>query len=143
MAGAGLSYSLENIKIYDVPFDITFNQPHGLVGKWMNKRGRVSLAYAKAHAGSRTGHLKASIRLAHDRKAPGRGQQVRIGVPGTGRGYALLHHEGSAPHVITGKRGRMLSFNVRGRRVITKSVRHPGTRANHYLTGSFKVFMGR
>jgi len=142
MADEIFSYSLENVKIYDIPFDITFNEPHGLVGRWMAKRGRVSLAYAKTHAGVRTGRLKASIRLAHDRKAPGRGQQVRIGVPGNGRGYALLHHVGSAPHVITVKRGRMLAFDVHGRRVLTRTVRHPGTKANHYLTGSFKVFMG-
>lgn len=136
-----LSYEVTNVNLYPVPMDLVFNEPVGLVGRWMGTRGEVAATYARGKVGVRTGRLKASIRMTQDRKAPGRAQQVRIGTGGTGRGYALLHHEGTKPHVITGKRGRFMTFSIRGRRVYTRVVRHPGTRPNHYLTDSLKVFM--
>lgn len=138
-----ISYSLENIDLYRIPMDVEFNEPAGLVGRWMARRGRIATAYAKGRVGVRTGRLKSSIRMAHDRKAPGRGQQIRIqaGTKTGNRGYALMHHTGTAPHVIRAKAGRTMSFTVRGRRVHTRLVRHPGTRPNHYLTDTFKVFM--
>lgn len=49
---------------------------------------------------------------------------------------ALLHHEGTEPHVITARRAPYLVFwwGKVGRIVRTKAVRHPGTKPNRYLT---------
>jgi hypothetical protein len=49
---------------------------------------------------------------------------------------ALMHHEGTRPHVIRARRAPMLVFYWRrvGRVVAFKKVNHPGTQPNHYLT---------
>lgn len=141
----GLDYRLGKVEIYDIPFDTTFNSPHGTVGRWMFRRGAVALGAAKAQVGVRTGALKAAISMEHDRRGPGRQQRIRIGTlqeGNTRRGYAVLHHEGTAPHVIRAKKGRMLYFTVRGRRHTAQMVFHPGTRANKYLTDTFAIFVG-
>jgi len=140
-----LKFDLENIKIDKAGFDYAFNMPEGdPVGRWMNRRGKIALRAAKAKVGVNTGALRAAISMEHDRRGAGRQQQIRIG---TGfraqkRGYALYHHEGTRPHEIRGKQGRLLSFRVGGKRVYAKSVRHPGTKGNPYLTSTFVVFMG-
>jgi hypothetical protein len=138
-----LSYELTNIDINKAAVDFVFNEPHGDVGKWMARRGRVALAEAKARVGVETGKLKAEIKLTHDRKGAGRQQQIRIGTgSGPKRGYALYHHEGTRAHTITAKSGRLLTFNIRGKRVFARVVKHPGTKGNPYLTRSLQVFMG-
>jgi hypothetical protein len=139
-----LSYSLTNVDINKTAVDFVFNEPTGDVGRWMRRRGNVALHEAKATVGVDTGKLRTAIKMTHDRKGPGRMQQIRIGTgTGSNRGYAMYHHEGTKPHVITPKKtGRLLTFNVRGKRVFAKVVKHPGTKPNPYLTRTFKVFMG-
>jgi hypothetical protein len=139
---AYLRMDLANITIYDEAFDHVFNEPLGDVGRWMSRRGKAATTFAKARAGIKTGKLKAAIKMAHDRKGPGRQQQIRIGtLDEKGRGYALYHHEGTGPHDIVGKRGRMLVFTYHGKRITTKMVHHPGTKPNHYLTDTFGMFV--
>lgn len=137
-----LSYELTNIKIDKVAVDRVFNEPTGDVGKWMRRRGEIALREAKTTAGVDSGHLRAALTMKHDRKGVGKMQQVRIGTFTGPRGYALYHHEGTKPHIITPKQGRLLTFTVRGRRVYAKVVKHPGTKGNPYLTRAFRVFMG-
>ena len=140
--GIKLSYELKNIKIDKVALDREFNEPSGTVGKWMARRGRIALREAKATVGVDTGHLRAAISMEHDRKGIGRMQQIRIGTFTGPRGYALYHHEGTKAHTISSKSGRLLTFNVRGKRVFARVVKHPAQKGNPYLTRSFKVFMG-
>ena len=66
----------------------------------------------------------------------GRETAVKIG---TYTEYALMHHQGTRPHIITpNKPGGNLVF-MKGSRVIhTKMVMHPGTRANRYLTDQLR-----
>lgn len=58
---------------------------------------------------------------------------------------ALLHHEGTNPHVIAARRRPLLVFfwPKVGHVVAMKSVRHPGTEPNRYLLDSFVVLQGR
>jgi hypothetical protein len=58
---------------------------------------------------------------------------------------ALLHHEGTQPHLIRPRRAPALVFwSTRAGRVIsTKLVRHPGTRPNRYLTDALRVLRRR
>jgi hypothetical protein len=66
-----------------------------------------------------------------------RGQYVKIGSP---LSYALLHHEGTRPHLIRpNPPNRVLRFVSKGTLVMTGLVRHPGTRPNRYLTDSLKL----
>lgn len=47
--------------------------------------------------------------------------------------YAAPVHEGSRPHLIRPRRAQYLRFQVGGRTVFTKLVRHPGVRARPFL----------
>lgn len=67
----------------------------------------------------------------------------RGGIPvvlvGSDDPIAFIHHEGTAPHTIRARRKPMLVFYSRGRVVRVKSVRHPGTAANRYLSDSLRA----
>jgi hypothetical protein len=114
--------------------DFLLNSPEGDVGKYLAKKGRLLMAAAKAQVGVRTGALRSSIHMRHLRDS--RGQYVKIG---SNLDYALLHHQGTKPHVIRPDRAKVLRF-VRGSRIIyTTSVMHPGTKANRYLSDNLKL----
>jgi hypothetical protein len=89
---------------------------------------------AKAQVGVRTGALRASIHMRHLRDS--RGQYVKIG---SGLDYALLHHNGTRPHIIRPDRAKVLRFVRGGKVIFAHSVRHPGTKANRYLTDNLKL----
>jgi hypothetical protein len=115
--------------------DAYLNQPGGEVGRFLHRQGYKVLSGARAQVGSRTGALRASLHMRHLRDP--RGQYVRIGSP---LSYALLHHEGTSPHLIRPKPpNRVLRFASRGTIVMTSLVRHPGTRPNRYLTDSLRL----
>lgn len=118
-------------------FDVFFNNPNGKVGRWLSLRGRALLAAAKRQVGVRTGALRASLHMRHLRDT--RGQFVRIG---SALRYARMHHDGTKPHLIKPKDPNgVLAFTTRGRLVVTHMVRHPGTRANRYLTDNLKLIV--
>ena len=56
--------------------------------------------------------------------------------PGVRVGYTAAHArylvDGTRPHEIRPRRKKALAFNVRGRRVVTSRVRHPGTKPNRW-----------
>lgn len=106
----------------------------GPVGRDLHKRGMKVLLGAKAQVGVSTGKLKASINMEHGIDV--RGQYVKIG---SNLRYALAHHQGTRPHVITPQRAEMLRFSSRGRIVYARSVMHPGTKPNKYLTDNLRL----
>ena len=108
--------------------------PTGDVGRYMARIGRRITMMAKAQAGIDTGALKASIRFTQSTTATG--QEVKIG---SMLGHALVHHEGSRPHIITGRNGGMLRFTKQSRVVYTRAVVHPGTKPNKYLSDSLWI----
>lgn len=123
---------IQNIKISKAQLDYLLNNPAGPVGRSLARRGRKVLIAARGQVGLDTGRLKKSLRMTHERSA-GRGQFVKVGSP---LNYALSHHEGSRPHIITPKRSQVMVFNKGSRVIYATSVRHPGTRANRYLTNN-------
>lgn len=110
------------------------NMPTGQVGKYLKKRGRLIVKAAKGQVGVRTGALRSSIHMRHLRG--GRYQYIKIGSP---LNYALMHHEGTRPHIIAPVRAQKLVFMKRGRLIRTHLVRHPGTKANKYLTDNLHL----
>lgn len=119
--------------LYDAQMFRLLEAPEGPVGKMLERRGeRVKMA-ARAQVGVRTGALRASIHMRHLRDS--RGQYVKIG---SSKNYALLHHNGTRPHVISGK-NKMLKFMNRGQMVFAHTVLHPGTKANKYLTDNLHL----
>ena len=103
--------------------------PIGPVGNHMRGIGRKIQVAAKMQAGFRTGMLKASIGVSQS--VTPTGQEVRIG---SSLSHALAHHEGTRPHRISGRNGGMLRFAKQGRIVYARSVMHPGTKPNKYLS---------
>jgi hypothetical protein len=110
-------------------YEFFFNEPAGKVGRYLALRGNLIVRAAKAQVGVRTGALRASIHMRHARDI--RGQYIRIG---SAMNYALLHHEGSKPHMIKPDRAQVLRFTSRGTVMYAHAVMHPGTKPNRYLT---------
>jgi hypothetical protein len=118
---------------YSGALDTLLNKTGGPVGQYLKRKGNEILISARARVGVRTGALRASLHMRHMRDP--RGQQVWIG---SSLKYALAHHEGTKPHVITPKSGKMLRFVSRGQVVYAHSVNHPGTKANRYLADALR-----
>lgn len=114
--------------------DRYFNQPRGEVGRYLDRKGKLVLAAAKAQAKSSSGALRASIHMRHYRDT--RGQYILIGsrLP-----YAKDHHEGTKPRIIVPEKRRTLRFFSKGTIVHTKFVKHPGTKPNRFLTDNLRL----
>jgi hypothetical protein len=119
---------------YEPVLDRFLNHPSGHVGRHMDRRGRLVMAAAKRQVGVNTGMLRASIHMRHSRDT--RGQYIRIGSP---LPYARVHHEGSRPHIIRPNSQQVLKFVSKGQIIFAHAVRHPGTKANKYLTDNIKL----
>lgn len=101
----------------------------GPVGRDLNRRLRTLHFRAEQSAGFRTGELRRRMEI--KRKVIRTGLEGQVGSPVK---YALLHHQGTRPHVILPRRAKSLRFVVGGKVVFAKRVNHPGTRPNLYLT---------
>lgn len=130
----GFSYKFTNVRLYRPVLDLYLNSSTGEVGKYLKRKGRLIVALAKRQVGVDTGKLKESIRMIHERTS--RGQQIRIG---SSLPYALMHHEGTRPHIITPQEAGILRFSSGGRIIYTHKVDHPGTRPNRYLSDQLWV----
>jgi hypothetical protein len=109
--------------------DRLLNAPRGEVGAYLFLKGQKIREKARQQVGIDTGRLKGSIHVRQGRRGPG--QYVEVGSPYS---HALMHHEGTKPHVIMPKRASVLRFAAGGRIVYTRKVNHPGTKPNRYLT---------
>jgi len=117
------------VVIRKAELDFMLNNPSGDVGRYLARKGRMIKMAAMAQVGVRTGALRASIHMRHLRDS--RGQFVRIGSP---LNYALAHHEGTKPHLITPNRAQVLRFTRGSTVVYAHAVMHPGTKPNKFLT---------
>ena len=126
---------MARVTFYESDFNNFFNAPSGPVGQYLLRRGRLVQNAAKRQVGKRTGALRASIHMRHQRDV--RGQYVWVGstLP-----YALMHHEGTNPHMIFPRSsGHRLVFTTKGRLVFAHAVAHPGTLPNKYLSDNLKL----
>jgi len=109
------------------------NGPSGDLWKWMDRRGDRVVKAAKRQVGVRTGLLRRSIYMKHGTVMGG--QEVWIG---SLISYGYMHHEGTRPHVIAPKNGSALV--LRSGAVVRGAVRHPGTKANKFLSDNIHHF---
>lgn len=123
-----ITYKLTNVTYYEPNLDYLLNNPAGPVGRDLGRRGRKVLVVARNQVGVDTGKLKASLRSTQGRDV--RGQFVMVG---SKLNHALMHHEGTRPHIITPTRSQVMVFNKGGRVIYTTRVNHPGTKPNRYL----------
>lgn len=113
------------------------NTPAGELWKWLHKRGEKAVIGAKRQVGVQTGALKRSIHMKHTGNLTG--QYLWIG---STRGHALVHHEGSKPHLITpNSPNQVLKFSRGSRVVFARQVMHPGTKPNPYLSSQLRHFI--
>lgn len=61
-----------------------------------------------------------------------------LGVVTANNKIALMHHNGTSPHIIAARKAQTLRFKSRGKIVYAKVVRHPGTKPNRYLTDNLR-----
>lgn len=119
--------------------------PDGFVVRDLVRRGQrvqeaaqrqVRLGHVGGGPGGR-GNLRYSIvkRLARD------GGDLPTMLVGSENPIALLHHEGSRPHVIQARRARYLAFypGPEGGLVFRKRVNHPGFAGNPYLVSNLNL----
>jgi hypothetical protein len=125
------------VVFYKPAMDEMLKSPTGMVGRHLAERARRIVIAAKMQAGVKTGKLKASIHMRHLRGGAA-GQYVMVG---SNLHYALLHHEGTKPHIIVPNRASVLRFSSGGRVIYTHAVRHPGTRPNRYLTDNLYLVL--
>lgn len=130
---------------FDVPgLTETFQAADGPVGRDMTNRAvRVQLA-AKRQVGKKTHRLERSIVKRFGRRAgvnQGAGALADIVISvGSDVSYALLHHDGTRPHVIRPHNPKgCLRFMVDGHVVFAKVVHHPGTHPNRYLSDNLPL----
>jgi hypothetical protein len=126
------SFTQGGLNFYNAEFDQFKNSPRGEIGQNLVKKvGRPILIAAKRDVGVDTGALRESIYMIHERV--GSFQQIRIG---SDSDIALLHHNGTRPHMIRADDPQILRFSSRGRVHYSREVMHPGTRPNPYLSGN-------
>lgn len=107
--------------------------PDGEVGRYLTKLGTRVSTLAKAQVGVDTGALKRSINFRLVQTGGG-----LVAVIGSDNRIALMHHQGTRPHIIVPRRAQTLRFYSRGRIVYSKLVHHPGTKPNRYLTDNLR-----
>lgn len=134
-----LDFALENIKIDERGMFSVLESQRGPVARHIRALGQEVTVVAKSLAGVKTGRLKRSIKMTRDR----RGKQYAVLV-GSDLRYALVHHQGARPHIITPKKpGGLLVFRGKRGLIVTTSVRHPGHAANEYLVNALRLVVGR
>ena len=114
----------------------TLKSANGPVGRHMRAKAELVREMARLKVGKRTGALAMSIYISQSSTTYG--QKIEIGskLP-----YALMHHEGTRPHMIFPKNGQVLRFTSKSRVVYARTVMHPGTRANKYLADSLYLIL--
>lgn len=112
------------------------NDPKGPVIPELRRIGRVIVAAARAQVGKDTGALANSIHYNIQRW--GGLPEVWIG---TYHHIAYIHHEGTRPHAISARGAQFLRFSSRGRVVYDRTILHPGTKPNRFLTDN--IYLAR
>lgn len=95
----------------------------------LREASRQVVNRAKVLAPVRTGRLRSSIRAEPPRIFSLRGS-VKVG---SDLEYAAAVNDGSRPHVIRARPGKVLRFQVGGQVVFARVVNHPGTKGTHFL----------
>lgn len=127
-------FTYSDLVINKTMLDYVTNSPIGDVGKYLKKRGRLMVALAKRQVGKDTGLLRDSIKMLHYRTTYG--QNLKIGSEVS---HALMHHNGTRPHIIRPDTAQIMRFSAGGRVIYTREVQHPGTRPNRYLSDQLWV----
>jgi hypothetical protein len=138
-SGTGFEFYFHKLVIYKPILNFELTNRYGMVAQHLHRRANRILMGAKAQVGVRTGALRRSLRIEHEYSPLGATVKV-----GSNLHYALMHHEGTRPHIITPKNpGGVLVFTKGTKLIRTQLVRHPGTKPNRYLSDQLRIEMSR
>lgn len=101
------------------------------------KRAERVEKLAKVEAPSKTGELRRQIRTSQSRDVQGRystGYDVISDAP-----YSIFVIKGTRPHTITGNPLLAFFWPKIGANVVFRSVQHPGTRPNNFLSRALRA----
>ncbi|MGH3476808.1 MAG: hypothetical protein ACRDQD_08215 [Nocardioidaceae bacterium] len=112
--------------------------PSGSVGRWFAGLIRQIEGVAQQGCPVDTGNLRRS----HDHSVTNLGFRLH-GVVRANANYALMVHQGTAPHEIRPVRARALRFTVGGDVVFATRVMHPGTQGQPWLRTALVAVIGR
>lgn len=101
------------------------------------KRAERVEKLAKIEAPSKTGELRRQIRTSQSRDVQGRystGYDVTSNAP-----YSIFVIKGTRPHTITGNPLLAFFWPKIGANVVFRSVQHPGTRPNNFLSRALRA----
>jgi hypothetical protein len=119
--------------------------PRGPVVMYMIKQADKVQTAAKKQCGygagnSEYGHLRDSI----VKRIMANGSSDPIIQIGSSHPIALMHHDGTAAHVIFPSSASVLAFEAdwSDGMVFAPMVNHPGTKPNHYLTDNLRLVQG-
>lgn len=133
--GVSFTFTSSTVKIYKTALNYQTHAPEGMVGSYLHKIGKRIEKGARRQAHFRTGKLRRSIQLQHIVFREGAAIKV-----GSNLNYAYMHHEGTKPHLITPNPPNKVLVFGKGTRVIhARSVNHPGTKANRYLSDQLRI----
>jgi len=136
-----ISSKFVEVKLDKEKLRLFLNTPHSGdrkdLWKYLEEKKLKALLGAKRMVGVRTGALRNNIRASHLGNYTGQYVTIWADKP-----YALMHHEGTKPHLITPNNGKMLRFRSGTRVVFATRVMHPGTRGNPYLRNQLIHFRG-
>lgn len=122
----------------DEAIRVEFRAENGPVGRELDRLSQLVLDEARRLVPVRTGTLLASIRRDSGIGPLGPYRDITAGVSGLTDylGYIL---DGTSPHVIVPSRRKYLRFTAGGQVRFARSVNHPGTQPNPFLTRALNV----
>lgn len=136
--GPGYTIIIDNAAL-----DNMLKGPNGEVVRYMIKQAEKVQAAAKRQCGYSDhpgdhGHLRDSI----VKRVMANGKAEPIVMVGSSNPIALIHHEGTKPHMIYPKAASVLAFPASwapSGTAFAMYVNHPGTQPNRYLTDNLKL----
>lgn len=123
-------YYFSKLTLFPTEMDKLLNQETTGVGFHLNRIATRIKALAIAQVGKESGGLAKSIRWEYERVALGQARRIYAD-----HKLAMIHHEGTRPHLIDPPSEKLLKFVPRGGHVVfSHQVMHPGTPANRFLS---------
>ncbi len=117
--------------------DHTFHHPAGPLARHLHKIGRRMVTAAQGQVGKATLSLMNSIHYNVDMVRGFPKLTVSADDP-----IALIHHEGTRPHAIAARNSQVLRYSANGRINYARTVMHPGTPPNRYLSDNLYIAKG-
>lgn len=130
------TFTLSSLNVTQQDILKIVNDPQGPVVLRLKRVGKTIVAAAKAQVGVDSGELQRSIH--YNLQRYGGLPEVWIG---SYNSIAYLHHEGTRPHAISARNAQFLRYSSRGRIVYARTVWHPGTKPNRFLTDN--IYLAR